>query len=73
MVEAFEASTSHKLVYTKELHDIEIPMVQRKIEELRQELADEGVFESEHTEIDEAVKRLDTIGDSVKKAKERGH
>ena len=32
----------------------------------------DGVFESENTKVDDAVKRLDTIGEEVRNAKERG-
>lgn len=39
---------------------------------LKQQLIQDGVFESENTKVEEAVKRLDTIGEQVKHVKERG-
>jgi hypothetical protein len=39
MVEAFEGSQGHKLSFKKELMELEIPKVKRKIEDLRAELA----------------------------------
>ena len=35
MIEAFESSQKYKLIYKKELNDTEVPMVERKIEELK--------------------------------------
>lgn len=72
MVEAFESSQSHKVEFKKELYEVEIPLVQRKIEELRQQLKQEGFFDNPDTPLVDAVKRLHTIGDQVKRARERG-
>jgi hypothetical protein len=72
MVEAFESSQQYKLSFKKELVEVEIPKVKRKIDELRAQLASEGVFESEETPVEHAVISLDLIGEHVKKVKERG-
>lgn len=72
MVEAFEGSQGYKLSFKRELVEVEIPKLKRKIDELRVQLQAEGVYESESTPIEEAVESLEKIGDQVKKAKYRG-
>jgi hypothetical protein len=72
MVEAFEGSQSYKMSFKKELIETEIPKLQRKIDEMRKQLCQEGVFGSDDTPVEEAVLKLETIGQNVIKAKERG-
>lgn len=62
MVEAFESSQQYKLEFKKELIEGEIPKVKRKIDQLREQLTHEGVFESEDTPVEQATMTLDMIG-----------
>ena len=45
MVDAFETSQRYKLVFRKELHEIEVPLLQRKIETLKNDLNSEEFHE----------------------------
>lgn len=51
MVEAFEGSQGYKLSFKKELVEIEIPKLKKKIDEMRVQLQAEGLYESEKTPI----------------------
>lgn len=68
MVEAFESSQKYKLVFRRELCDVEVPLLKMRIEALAFELAsvngDRGV--------DETCRKLSELGDEIKKARERG-
>ena len=72
MVEAFEGSQGYKLSFKKELVEVEVPKLKKKIDEMRAQLQEQGVFESETTPVIEAIAKLDAIGEQVKKAKNRG-
>ncbi len=72
MVDAFEGSQGYKLSFKKELVEVEIPKLKKKIDEMRVQLQAQGLYESKDTPIDEAVGNLLKIGDQVKKAKDRG-
>lgn len=68
MVEAFESSQKYKLVFRRELCDVEVPLLKMRIEALASELAaqdgEKGVAET--------CKRLGGLGEEIKKARERG-
>jgi hypothetical protein len=73
MVEAFESSQGYKLSFKKELVEMEIPSLKKKIDEIRLSLGGEqGLFENQETKMEVAIEILEKIGEQVKLAKDRG-